>query len=93
MAKGDLRRFGAFFFIFGVYAVIGAFFLLWYEGGTGPEYYLETYGSGLMSNFALMISVTKNAGLVSAAVGVILFFIGNKYDRPDSLADNEVQQQ
>ncbi|MCQ2546459.1 MAG: APC family permease [Clostridia bacterium] len=80
LAQGDLQRFGAFFLAFGIYAFIGTFFLQWYEGSWGPEYYLDTYGSGLISNFALMLKVGRIGGIIGAVVGAVLLTVGKKSD-------------
>ena len=59
---------------------MGSFFLMWYEGSWGPEYYLETYGSGLQSDFYLMISIARYGGIAGTIVGLILWLIGRKND-------------
>ncbi len=83
LAKGDLGRFGIFFLLFGFVAFAGSFFLQWYEGGWGPAYYLETYGSGIMSNFDLMLSIARWGGVVLLVLGVIFYFVGKKADPAD----------
>lgn len=80
LAKGDIIRFGVFLLAFGIYAFAGSIFLTWYEGSWGPEYYLETYGSGIMSNFLMMISIARIGGAVAAILGVLMMFIGKKKD-------------
>lgn len=80
LAQGDITRFGAFLLAFGIYAVAGSVFLIGYEGTWGPEYYLETYGSGLMSNFWLMIKTAVAGGAAAAVTGIILFVAGKKKD-------------
>ena len=75
-----ITRFGAFLLAFGIYAVAGSVFLIGYEGTWGPEYYLETYGSGLMSNFWLMIKTAVAGGAAAAVTGIILFVAGKKKD-------------
>lgn len=79
-AKGDITRFGVFILSFGVYALAGSFFLQWYEGSWGPEYYLEMYESGLISDFAAMINVARVGGAVGTAAGALLLLIGIKKD-------------
>ena len=83
LAKGDVQRIGGFIVLFGLLAFFGTFFLAWYEGDWGPEYYLETYGSGLISNFWLMIKVGRIGGLIAVVVGAILYFFGKKVDPID----------
>ncbi len=80
LAKGDIVRFGAFILAFGIYAVVGSIFLTWYEGSWGPEYYLETYGSGLMSNFWLMINIARIGGAAAVIAGALMLIIGRKKD-------------
>lgn len=80
LAEGDIQRIGIFIMAFGIYAVVGSFFLAWYEGGWGPEYYLDMYGSGLQSNFWLMISIARIGGSIGAAAGAAMLLIGRKID-------------
>ena len=80
LALGDIERFGFFFLLFGFVCTVGSFFLVWYEGSSGPAYYLETYGSGIMSNFWLMIEIARWAGIIMLALGVIFLIIGKKFD-------------
>lgn len=80
LAQGDLQRIGAFFIAFGLYAIVGTLFLQWYEGSWGPEYYLETYGSGLISNFWLMLKVGRIGGAIGTVLGIVLLAIGKKTD-------------
>lgn len=80
LAKGDIQRFAAFLLAFGIYALVGSAFLTWYEGSWGPEYYLEMYGSGLMSDFWLMIKVSIIGGIIATALGAVLMVIGKKSD-------------
>lgn len=83
LAKGDLQRIGGFIFLFGLLAFFGTFFLAWYEGEWGPDYYLETYGSGLISNFWLMIKVGRIGGVIGAIIGAVIYFYGKKKDPTD----------
>ena len=80
LAQGDLIRFGQFFLLFGFLALVGSFFLIWYEGSWGPAYYLETYGSGIMSDFWGMISIARWLGIIMLALGVIFVLVGKKVD-------------
>lgn len=80
LAKGDLWRFGAFFIIFGLLMFIGSFVIAWYEGDTGPAYYLETYGSGLLSNFTAMVNTSRYCGIGGTIIGIVLYFVGKKVD-------------
>ncbi len=80
LALGDIERFGFFFLLFGFVCTVGSFFLVWYEGSWGPDYYLATYGSGIMSNFWLMIEIARWAGIIMLALGVIFLILGKKFD-------------
>lgn len=80
LAKGDIQRIGAFILAFGLYALVGSFFLAWYEGSWGPEYYLAMYGSGLQSDFWLMIDVARIGGAIGTVIGALMLFIGKKTD-------------
>ena len=59
---------------------MGSLFLTWYEGDWGVEYYLETYGSGLISNFWLMIHTAQVGGAIATVLGIVLLAIGKKKD-------------
>lgn len=37
LACGDIQRIGAYILAFGLYALAGSFFLVWYEGSWGPN--------------------------------------------------------
>lgn len=80
LAKGDIQRIGAFILAFGLYALVGSIFLAWYEGSWGPEYYLDMYGSGLQSDFWLMIKVARIGGAIGTVIGALMLFIGKKKD-------------
>ena len=80
LAKGDITRIGVYVRVFGLYAFVGSFFLAWYEGSWGPEYYLDMYGSGLISNFWLMIKVARIGGAIATIVSIILIAVGKKTD-------------
>ena len=62
--------------------MVGSFFLIWYEGSWGPAYYLEVYGSGIMSNFWGMITIARWLGIIMLALGVIFLILGKKMDPP-----------
>lgn len=85
LAPGDVGRFGVFLLIFGALAFLGSFFLIWYESSWGPDYYLETYGTGLRSNFWLMIAVARWSGIVMLVLGIVLRFVGKKMDPVERL--------
>ena len=78
--RQDIGRFGIFFLMFGAIAFLGSFFLAWYEGDWGPAYYLDMYGSGIMSDFWQMIQIARWGGVVMLILGVSLFAAGKKWD-------------
>lgn len=89
LAVGDLARIGLFFIIFGAYATLGSLFLNWYEGSWASEYYLETYGSGVLwGNFDLMISILKYGGLASILVGALLVTFSKITGRKNNVEEN-----
>ncbi|NLD19114.1 MAG: APC family permease [Clostridiales bacterium] len=80
LAKGDGVRIGIFLMLFGVLLLAGGFFLAWYEGGWGVDYYEYIYKSGFMSDFWLMINTSKIGGAVMTAAGAALYLLGKKFD-------------
>ena len=60
--------------------ISSSLFLRWYEGGWGHDYYLDLYGSGLMSNWELMISILTWLGIGMLVLSVILYLVGKKSD-------------
>lgn len=83
LAVGDLINIGYYTLFAGVAGFIGSIMLWLYEGSPfvgawGPEYYLEEYGSGLFSNFDLMLDLCRWGGLALIAAGIILVIIGKK---------------
>ena len=62
----------------GIFATAGRFFLLWYEGDGGQEYYAEEAESALLSNFNGMISILFWIGIVGLVLGVVLMLVGRK---------------
>ena len=80
LATGDVMRIGLFMLLCGILAFFGALFITWYEGAYGEEYYLETYGKGILSDFWLMIKILKFGGIISGILGIILLILGKRYD-------------
>ena len=81
MPFGDLKRMATLFFMLAAVAFVGYFFLPWYEGSWGPEYYAEAYGRPGV--FGLFIKGILWAGIVNAVLGVICRILAGKYDRKD----------
>ena len=80
LGKGDTVRFAGFFLIFGILALGGSFFLRWYERDWGHDYYLDLYGSGLISNWELMMNILTCIGVIMPVLGILLYIIGKKKD-------------
>lgn len=80
LAVGDVCRLGYYLIIIGIFAFLGQFFLLWYEGDGGAEYYAEEWGSGLFSNFEGMLHTLMYGGLAVLMMGLILVLIGKKIE-------------
>lgn len=81
LAAGDIMRFSFYCLISGIVGILGRFFLAWFEGDWGEEYYLDVNESGFFSNFQSMLDVLLIGSLIITAFGVILLIIGRKTDR------------
>ncbi|MCQ2547269.1 MAG: APC family permease [Clostridia bacterium] len=75
---GDVKKLGGLYAGIGVFAIFAKFFINWNEGDWGPEYYLDTYGSGLFSDFGQMQTVTVIIGIVCIVAGLIIYLVGRK---------------
>ena len=89
LAKGNLSHIGIYLLACGIAALLGRVLLAWYEGDWGAEYYLEEYGSGLFSNFDLMLQIILILGIVCSVIGVIFMAYGFKKDPVQPLVKNE----
>ena len=81
LAAGDILRFSYYCLLSGGIGIIGRFFLQWFEGEWGAEYYLEENGEGLLGNFEAMLSALLIGGIIVVLIGLILYAIGKKMDR------------
>lgn len=81
LAKGDIMRFSYYCLISGIVGILGRFFLEWFEGDWGAEYYLEANESGFFSNFQGMLNALLIGSITITITGVILYIIGQKTDR------------
>ncbi|MBQ1400770.1 MAG: hypothetical protein IIY99_00305, partial [Firmicutes bacterium] len=63
--------------------------LRWFEGGWGPEYYAETYDSGvtkvLFGNFDGMINAILIAAVLFAVGAAVLYLLHLRWNRTDKL--------
>ena len=80
LGYGDLSRIGYFYGGIGIFSILARFFLQWYEGDWGPDYYIETYESGLFSDFDLMLTVITIVAICSLVVGIIFKLASKKLD-------------
>lgn len=80
LALGDLKRIAGVFFGLAVVGFIAVPWLRWFEGSWAEEYYTETYGSGLLSNFDAMITGILVAAAVSLVVAVITWLVALKLE-------------
>ena len=80
LAQGDITRLGAFALIIGIYSLISVPFFNWYEGDWGQEYYLEEYGSGMLSDFEGMLKILLIYGTAMTVIGAALSLWGRKHD-------------
>jgi len=84
LAVGDTRRMS---FNFGMLSVMGFIaypWLMWFEGDWwgewGPEYYLETYETGFLSDFYGMVNGILTTAVVFAVIAVILYLVSMKIE-------------
>jgi amino acid transporter len=80
LAVGDMFRIAWFIMMSGLASLLGSAFLYWYEGDWGAEFYLETYGSGLFSNFGEMITLLQVGGGGAIIIGAIIYAVGRRID-------------
>lgn len=78
LAKGDLNRMAFVFIWLGVMGVIATWFLPWFEGDWGNEYYFEVYGTeGLFDTFLTMI---KTGSTFFCLLSAVLFIAAKKLE-------------
>ena len=78
LGVGDMRDIGVYVMLTGLMALVGFFFLSWYEGNEAAEYYLEEYRTGLFSNYSAMIHIILGLGIVLTIVGYLVYKYGQK---------------
>lgn len=78
---GDLQRIGKTYVGIGLFSTFSRFFLGWYEGEWGHEYYLEEYEEGLFSNFDLMLKVILIVGIATIIAGLVFYMAGKKIEK------------
>jgi amino acid transporter len=80
LAENDLNRMSLMFFILGLIGVVGRLFLPWYENGRAQDY-IEAYGSGLFSNWDLMLSVITAATALCIVLAAALALVARKEEK------------
>lgn len=91
LALGDTTRIALYFIISGLFSILGSFAIAWYEGEWGPYYYLDTYGSGLASNFDLMLTVARYTGAAALLLGIIIFAVSKKIEKVPSSSNSTAE--
>ena len=77
----DLHKAGYLYMGIGIYAILARWFLQWYEGADAAEYYLDEWGSGLFSDFPLMLNVITLTGMIVFIVGILFYLLGRKLEK------------
>lgn len=80
LAVGDTWRMSKLFLIFAVMGGLAAPWLVWYEGESAAEYYLEEYGSGFLANFDSMLSAIQIAAVAFLVMGLLLALVAMKIE-------------
>ena len=78
LAYGDLGRFTRLFALFTILSLIACFFMPFYEGSWGPEYYMETYG--FEGAYPFIISGIKWITVIYGVLTVVLYTLARKLD-------------
>ncbi|MDR2175196.1 MAG: APC family permease [Synergistaceae bacterium] len=81
LAPGDTLRLAVYSLTAGLMGLTGSFFLSWYEGDWGPEYYAEEAESVFFSDFWWMIDALRIVGIVLLCIALVLFFVGRVVER------------
>ena len=77
LGKGDIFSMAVICLVLCALATIGAVFLPMYEGGWGPEYYLDVYG---VDCFTKLISAIRWFAVVSGILAIVLYIIGKRVE-------------
>jgi uncharacterized membrane protein len=84
LAVGDTRRISFNFAVLSLMGFIAYPWLNWFEGDWwgewGPEYYLETYETGFLSDFYGMVNGILITAIVFAAIAVVLYIVSVKIE-------------
>ncbi len=78
LAMGDLYRMVIIFIWLGAMGTVASFFLPWFEGSWGNDYYFETYGvEGLLDTFLLWIRI---GSIIAFLIGIVLLVAAKKLE-------------
>lgn len=81
LAVGDLRRMSFLFFLLAALALVGAFFLPWYENGWGNgDYFDAMFESWQGSVFGIVITCIKISAAFCGVVGAVLAIMARKME-------------
>lgn len=94
LAFGDTFHLAAYGFAAGIFSLFGSFFLRWWEGEWGEEYYAEEGESAfwIFNEFDAMLEMLRNIGIGLIFFGIVMFIIGKGADRRNpmkKLVDDE----
>lgn len=87
LAVGDMRRMSFMFFILAAMGLIGCFFLPWFEGDWGNDWYLECYG--IEGFFDTMMVWIRWATGIAAVIAIILAAVAAKVEPKKASKDEE----
>jgi amino acid transporter len=76
LAEGDTFRVGVYSLFTGLMGVTGSFFLSWYEGDWGEEYYAEEAESAFFSDFRWMTDTILYVGIALLVTAAVMFLLG-----------------
>ncbi|MDR1572309.1 MAG: APC family permease [Clostridiales Family XIII bacterium] len=81
LAAGDTFRLAVYSLVAGLMSVSGSFFLTWYEGEWGEEYYAEEAESAFFSDFWWMIDALKYIGAALLVIAIAMFLLGRAVEK------------
>jgi hypothetical protein len=81
LAVGDSFRLAVYSLVAGLMSVTGSFFLTWYEGEWGPEYYAEEGESAFFTDFWWMIDTLRLIGVALLIIAALMFIVGKAVEK------------
>jgi hypothetical protein len=88
LAIGDMKRISFIFGIIGGMGLLAGPWLRWFEGSWGPDYYLETYSTGLLSDFSGMLQTIFIVAIVFLVLAAAFMIISRKIE-PQSVSNGD----